>query len=107
IYILTRKQPDLMLLHLAETDSEQHEEGPFVPHAKAVVERADELIGDILKALPKGYALALLSDHGFEQIDHIVNLKVMAAADGVTGAMTVAGGLVTSSDPGAVAWLKA
>ncbi len=105
IYILTRKQPDLMLLHLAETDSEQHEQGPFVPHAKAVVERADELIGDILKALPKGYALALVSDHGFEQIDHIANLKVMAV--GVTGAMTVTGGLVTSSDPQIIAWLKA
>jgi len=106
-YILTRKQPDLMLLHLAETDSQQHEEGPFVPHSKAVLERTDELIGDILKVLPKDYVLALVSDHGFEQIDHIANLKVMAAADGVTGAMTVTGGLVTSSDPGAIAWLKA
>lgn len=106
IYILTRKQPDLMLLHLAETDSEQHEEGPFVPHAKAVLERADELIGDILKVLPKDYALALVSDHGFEQIDHIANLKVLAVADGVTGAMTVTGGLVTSSDPQAIAWLR-
>ena len=106
IYILTRKQPNLMLLHLAETDSEQHEEGPFVPHAKAVLERADELIGDILKVLPKDYALALVSDHGFEQIDHIASLKVLAAADGVTGAMTVTGGLVTSSDPSAIAWLR-
>ena len=106
-YILTRKQPDLMLLHFAELDSEQHEEGPFVPHAKAVVERTDELIGDILKSLPKDYALALVSDHGFEQIDHIANLKILAAADGVTGAMTMAGGLVTSSDPKAVAWLRA
>jgi len=107
IYILTHKQPDLMLLHLAETDSEQHEEGPFVPHAKAVVERADELIGDILKILPKDYAVALVSDHGFEQIDHIANLKVLAAADGGSGAMTVTGGLVTSSDPQAIAWLRA
>ena len=106
IYVLTRKQPDLMLLHLAETDSEQHEEGPFVPHAKAVVERADELIGDILKVLPKDYALALVSDHGFEQIDHIANLKVLAAADGATGAMTVTGGLVTSTDPQVIAWLR-
>ena len=107
IYILTRKQPDLMLLHLAETDSAQHEEGPFVPHVMAVMERTDELIGDILKALPKDYAVAMVSDHGFEQIDHIANLKVLAAADGVTAAMTVTGGLVTSSDPAAIAWLRA
>ena len=107
LYILTRKQPDLMLLHLAETDAEQHEQGPFGARAKAVVERTDELIGNILKSLPKDYALALVSDHGFEQIDHIANLKVMAAAAGVTEAMTVAGGLVTSSDPQTIAWLKA
>ena len=106
IYLLTRKQPDLMLLHFAELDSEQHEEGPFTPHAKAVVERSDELIGDILKALPKDYDLALVSDHGFEEIDHIANLKVLAAADGVTGAMMVTGGLVTTNDPAVAAWLR-
>jgi predicted AlkP superfamily pyrophosphatase or phosphodiesterase len=111
IYILTRKQPDLMLLHLAETDSAQHEEGPFVPHVMAVLERTDELIGDILKALPKDYAVAMVSDHGFEQVDHIANLKVLAAADGVPhdsiGAMTITGGLVTSTDPQTIAWLRA
>jgi hypothetical protein len=30
----------------------------------------------------------------------------MAARDGVTGAMTVTGGLVTSSDPAVIAWLR-
>jgi predicted AlkP superfamily pyrophosphatase or phosphodiesterase len=104
IYILKHKHPDLMLLHLAELDSEEHEEGPFTAHAKAVVERSDELIGDILKALPKDYDLALVSDHGFEAVDHIANLK--AQAGGATGVMTVAGGLVTSSDPATIAWLR-
>ncbi|HEY4077158.1 MAG TPA: ectonucleotide pyrophosphatase/phosphodiesterase [Rhizomicrobium sp.] len=107
IYLLKTKAPDLMLLHLAETDSEQHEEGPFTPHAMAVLERSDELIGDILKALPKGYDVALVSDHGFETVDHIANLKVMALADGVTGEMKIAGGLVSTNDPGTAAWLRA
>ena len=106
IWILQNKHPDLMLLHLAETDSEQHEEGPYTPHAKAVLERSDELIGDILKVLPKDYDLALVSDHGFESVDRMANLKALAAADGVTGAMTIAGGLVTSSDPAVIAWLR-
>jgi len=107
IYLLKSKQPDLMLLHLAESDSEQHEEGPYTPHAKAVLERSDELIGDILKVLPKGYDVALVSDHGFEAIDHAANLKVIAAADGVTGAMTIAGGLVTTTDTKVANWLRA
>ena len=106
IFLLKRKHPDLMLLHLAELDSEAHEEGPFVPHANAVVERSDELIGDILKVLPKDYDLALVSDHGFERVDRIANLKIMAAADGVTGPMTVQEGLVTTGDPAAAAWLR-
>jgi len=106
IYLLKQKHPDLLLLHLAELDSAAHEEGPFVPHVNAVVERSDELIGDILKAMPKDADLALVSDHGFERVDRIANLKVLAAADGVTGAMTIEGGLVTTSDPGAVAWLR-
>jgi predicted AlkP superfamily pyrophosphatase or phosphodiesterase len=106
IFLLQQKQPDLMLLHLAELDSEAHEEGPFTPHVNAVVERSDELIGDILKVLPKDYDLALVSDHGFERVDRIANLKVLASADGVTGTMTVAGGLVTTNDPAVAAWLR-
>jgi predicted AlkP superfamily pyrophosphatase or phosphodiesterase len=106
IYLLKQKHPDLMLLHFAELDSEEHEEGPFTPHTKAVVERTDELIGDILKVLPEDYDLALVSDHGFERIDHIAGLKAMAAADGVTGEMAVTGGLVTTKDPAVAAWLR-
>ena len=106
IFLLQQKHPDLLLLHLAELDSEAHEKGPFTPHVNAVVERSDELIGDILKVLPKDYDLALVSDHGFERVDRIANLKVMAAADGVTGAMTVTGGIVTTSDPAVAAWLR-
>lgn len=106
IYLLKQKRPDLLLLHFAELDSEEHEDGPFTPHAKAVVERTDELIGDILKVLPADYDLALVSDHGFEQIDHIAGLKAMASADGVTGDMTVTPGLVTANDPAVIAWLR-
>lgn len=105
IYLLRHKQPDLLLLHLAELDSESHEEGPFSPSANAVAERTDELIGDILRALPKGYAVALVSDHGFEKIDHTTNLNAMAAAAGVTGPMDIAAGLVTTSDARLASWL--
>lgn len=103
IYLLQNKQPDLVLLHLAELDSEAHEEGPFTPSTDAVAERSDELIGDILKALPKGYDVALVSDHGFERIDHVANLKAMA---GATGEMEIAAGLVRTDDPRAADWLR-
>jgi predicted AlkP superfamily pyrophosphatase or phosphodiesterase len=107
VYLLKNKQPDLMLLHLAELDSEAHEEGPFTPAANAVAERSDELVGDILKALPKDYAVALVSDHGFEKIDHTANLKALAAAAGVTGEMAITPGMVSTNDPQVAAWLRA
>jgi hypothetical protein len=107
VYLLKYKQPDLLLLHLAELDSEAHEEGPNTPAANAVAERSDELIGDILKAMPKGYDVALVSDHGFERIDHVANLKAMAAASGMTGEMKIAGGLVSTMDAKMADWLRA
>jgi len=107
LYLLKAKQPDLLLLHLAELDSEAHEEGPFTPAANAVAERSDELIGDILKALPKDYDVALVSDHGFEKIDHTANLKAMAAAAGVTGAIEITPGMVATGDPEMARWLRA
>jgi len=107
VYLLKTKQPDLLLLHLAELDSEAHEEGPFTPAANAVAERSDELIGDILKALPKDYDVALVSDHGFEKIDHTANLKAMAAAAGVIGAMDITPGMVSTTDPQVAQWLRA
>jgi predicted AlkP superfamily pyrophosphatase or phosphodiesterase len=106
VFLLKVKKPDLLLLHLAELDSEAHEEGPFTPAANAVAERSDELIGDILKALPKDYGVALVSDHGFERIDHVANLKTMAAAAGVSGEMKIAGGLVSTTDAKVADWLR-
>lgn len=106
IWLLKTKLPDLVATHLAELDSVSHEQGPSTVNAKAVVERTDELLGDILKAMPADYDLALVSDHGFEAIDHSANLKVMAAADGITGEMAIAGGLATTNDPNVAAWLK-
>ena len=64
------------------------------------------MIGDILKALPKDYGVALVSDHGFERIDHVANLKVMAEAAGVGGEMKITSGLVSTTDAQVADWLR-
>lgn len=107
LYLLKHKHPDLMLTHLVDLDSDAHDRGPFGAEANATLERTDELIGEMLKALPKGYDFALVSDHGFERLDHIVNLQTLAAADGVTGEIKAMGGLATTKDTRAADWLKA
>jgi type I phosphodiesterase/nucleotide pyrophosphatase len=90
LWLLRHGKPQLMLVHLVDLDSEEHDNAPFSREANAVLERTDELIGEILGALPAGSALAVVSDHGFERIDRIVNLKPVAPGAMQTGAIVIA-----------------
>ncbi len=98
LYLLREKRPDLLLLHLVDLDSEAHDQGPFELNANAIVERTDELIGDMIAALPPGYDLVVTSDHGFERVDRVVNLGVLMAARGLAGDVQPMGGLVIARD---------
>jgi len=102
IYLLKYEKPDLLLLHLIDHDSEAHETGPFSVHAKAMVERTDELLGDILAAKPADMAVALVSDHGFERFDEVVNIRTL-----VKGNLNVSRTMVTTDDPVALDGLRA
>lgn len=106
LFLLRRKTPDFLLVHLVDLDSEEHDRGPFETNAKAVLERTDELIGDMLHALPAGYDVVLTSDHGFERVDHISNLRVLVAQAGVKGDLEPMGGIVTTRDPTVAAFLR-
>ena len=106
IYLLKYEKPDLLLLHLIDHDAEAHETGPFSMHAKAMVERTDELLGDILAAKPAKMAVALVSDHGFERIDEVLNIRGLLHEAGVTGAVTVTGTMVTTEDEAAARFLR-
>jgi predicted AlkP superfamily pyrophosphatase or phosphodiesterase len=106
LYLLQRKQPDLVLVHLVDLDSEEHDQGPFESNAKAVLEATDELIGGMLAVLPGGYNFALVSDHGFERVDKIANLPVLLAQNGITGEILSMGGIAATSDPKVAALLR-
>jgi Type I phosphodiesterase / nucleotide pyrophosphatase len=75
IWLLKHVQPKLMLLHFVDLDSEEHDDAPFSREALAILERTDELIGEIVAAVPAGSAVSIVSDHGFERVDKIVNVK--------------------------------
>ena len=90
LWLLRHEKPQLMLVHLVDLDSEEHDDAPFSREANAVLERTDEFIGEILGALPAGSALAVVSDHGFERVDRIVNLKPVAPDALQTGAIVIA-----------------
>jgi hypothetical protein len=100
IYLLKHEKTDFVLLHFVDHDSEAHENGPFTREAKAILERTDELLGDILAATPKSWVVALVSDHGFERIDKVANLSKARAgirAQGLTA---------SASDAEAAEWMR-
>jgi predicted AlkP superfamily pyrophosphatase or phosphodiesterase len=105
VWILQHLKPDLLLVHLVDLDSEEHDNAPFTREAKAVVELTDEMIGQIVKAMPAGSAFALVSDHGFERVNTLVNLQSAAAARGITN-LIQAGGTVAAPDERAAAALR-
>jgi predicted AlkP superfamily pyrophosphatase or phosphodiesterase len=104
IYLLQSKHPDLLLMHLVDLDSEEHDDAPFSREANAILERTDELIGSVLAALPQGSTLAVVSDHGFERVDTLVNLKAVAAKQGVN--VIAYGGIAVAQDEAAAEFLR-
>ncbi len=105
-YLLQNKKPDLLLLHLVDLDSEEHDQGPFTPNANAILERTDQLIGQMLSVLPSDYDVALVSDHGFELVDKIANLRVLLARNNIVGELQPMGGIVTTTDPKVADFLR-
>ena len=77
-WILEKKRPALLTLHLTALDHIEHETWPFSEEAVAVLERLDAIIGNlraIAERLAPGRAfVAVVSDHGFAKTDKQLNL---------------------------------
>jgi predicted AlkP superfamily pyrophosphatase or phosphodiesterase len=77
-WILEKKRPAFLTLHLSALDHIEHETGPFSPESIAVLETIDGAIGRIRataeKIAPGRAYIAVVSDHGFVRADSILNL---------------------------------
>jgi predicted AlkP superfamily pyrophosphatase or phosphodiesterase len=77
-WILEKKRPSLLTLHLSSLDHIEHQTGPFSPEDIAVLESIDATIGRIRataeKLAPGRVYLAVVSDHGFVRTDAQLNL---------------------------------
>src|SRR5262249_48065382 len=102
-WLLERKRPQLMLLHLIALDHVQHEKGPFSAESLVVLERLDGLVGalrDTAERLAPGRAwVAVVSDHGFAKTT--AQLYLFSLLRGAA-LFTVDGGRIT--DWKAVPW---
>jgi predicted AlkP superfamily pyrophosphatase or phosphodiesterase len=77
-WILEKKKPGLLILHLTALDHIQHETGPFSEESIAVLERIDAVIGKVRataeRLAPGRTVFAVVSDHGFVKYDQQLNL---------------------------------
>jgi predicted AlkP superfamily pyrophosphatase or phosphodiesterase len=78
VWILEKKQPGLMTLHLIALDHVEHETGPFSEEAVATLEKLDAVVGKVREAAERvasrRVVVAVVSDHGFAQYDQQTNL---------------------------------
>ncbi len=100
VWILQKKHPSLLTLHLTALDHIEHEAGPFSEEAVAILERIDTVIGQVRAAaeqIAPGHAIvAVVSDHGFVKYDRQLNLLV---------AFREVGLLTTSEKGGITDWV--
>lgn len=77
VKLLETHKPDFMTTYLTALDHEQHVSGPDTPASRAVLERIDGLIGELVAAAQRVHpdgVVAVVSDHGFLPVQQDVNL---------------------------------
>ncbi len=82
VRIVRTEKPNLMVVHLMETDSAQHASGPGSPEARAAYERVDAHIGEIVKAVEEAgmrgrTAFVITGDHGFSRVHSLFQPNVV------------------------------
>lgn len=86
--VLDTTAPELMFVHIWQTDSKQHEFGPDSNEAKQALLEADAQVLRLLEALRRTAewprtALVIVSDHGFARIDKLMAPLVHLGARGL------------------------
>jgi predicted AlkP superfamily pyrophosphatase or phosphodiesterase len=77
--ILRRYKPAFMTIHLSSLDEYEHEHGPFSTEANQDLEALDGMVARLAQqefANDPQAVLIVVSDHGFMQISHFVNLAI-------------------------------
>jgi len=88
IDIIRQHKPNLLLVHLIESDHAQHLAGRSAPNLPDVLQRLDRHVRDIIEATKKAgtyerTTFIVLGDHGFADEKHRVAPNVLLAQDGL------------------------
>jgi predicted AlkP superfamily pyrophosphatase or phosphodiesterase len=84
IRIIRQQRPNLLFVHLLESDKVQHRGGRDTPELPAAMRRIDGLIYDIIEATKKAgiysnTTFIVLGDHGFANVSQAIQPNVLLA----------------------------
>lgn len=86
--LLKTKKPHLLLLHLLNTDGQQHAHGPQSTEAYTALTVADRHVGDVLQGIKRAglerqTTVIVTADHGFVRVTKQIKPHVRLAARGL------------------------
>jgi hypothetical protein len=105
-WLLMNEKPDLLMVHMAEVDAEQHDTGALSVYARDMVENDDDLIAQLIARAPARTVFAIVSDHGFENQNYLVRPRVMLKRAGIAGDVEIADGLIGTADASVARYLR-
>lgn len=87
-HLIQHHRPNLLLLHLLQTDSTQHQRGPRNTEARLALALADRLVGRVLDTIGAGAlrdntAVLVTADHGFIRVEKTVQPNVRLKSAGL------------------------
>lgn len=96
-HLLVEEDPELVLVHVWQTDDAQHNHGPWSREAVAAIEHVDTLLGELVAALEQTpawsrTAVVVVSDHGFAAQARELRLNVLFAEHGLAVTTSANGG---------------
>lgn len=101
-----RYKPSLMTVHLVSVDHASHEHGPWSAETLHALLTADRLVGElratVLETDPAAVTV-VVSDHGFAQVDWLLNLRRLFADHGFIQTSPIRAG----EKPDVVSWRAA
>jgi len=86
-HIIRTARPNLLMIHLMETDTAQHADGPGSPAARAAIEHIDAHVGAIVRAAEDAGIRArtgfvVSGDHGFSRVHTLIQPNVILREGG-------------------------
>lgn len=96
-HLIRSEKPNLLLLHLLNTDGTQHAHGPFSNEAYTALALADRFVGDVVAAvkdagLQKSTAVIITADHGFVRVTQQIQANAILKRAGPEDAYGISEG---------------